>query len=93
MKTAIAVNHKAIVSSRGQVVIPAAIRKKSGIHIGNELLFVVRADSVIEIKQMKRSIKMFFGRCKKKHESPMSIKDMDKAIMQAVSEEENPKQN
>lgn len=31
-----------------------------------------------------RSIEMFFGRCKRENEAPISIKEMDEAIMQAV---------
>lgn len=86
MKNAITMNNKAIVSSKGQVVIPKAVREKLGIHAGNELLFKTRSDGVIEIRQIERSIDMFFGRCKRAHEPPMSIEDMDKAIMEAVIE-------
>lgn len=88
MKTEISTQsaNKAIVSSKGQVVIPMEVRKKLGIHVGHELYFIIRPDGVIEIKQTKRSINMFFGRCKRKHEKPMTIKQMDEAIMKAVSE-------
>lgn len=87
MKSAITANNKAIVSSKGQVVIPKMLRKKLGIHAGNELLFKVRHDGVIEIKLAGRSLDAFFGRCKR-NEAPMSIEDMDKAIMQAVDEDD-----
>jgi len=88
MKSAITTNNKAIVSSKGQVVIPKTLREKLGIHAGNELLFKARPDGIIEIKPVERSIDMFFGRCKRSTKAPMSIKDMDKAIMQAVCESE-----
>lgn len=84
MKHAMHVNSKVIVSSKGQVVIPRILREKLGIHAGNELLFKVRADGVIEIKPLQRSIKMFFGRCRRAKEAPMSVEDMDAAIMRAV---------
>lgn len=86
MKSAMLLSDKAIVSSKGQVVIPYALRIKLGIHAGNELLFTVRLDGVMEIKPVKRSIEMLFGCCKREHESPMSIRDMDDAIMKAVTE-------
>lgn len=89
MKSAITTNNKAIVSSKGQVVIPKMLRKKLGIHAGNELLFKARADGIIEIKPVKRTIKMFFGRCKKNNEAAMSIEEMDEAISQAVSESDS----
>jgi AbrB family looped-hinge helix DNA binding protein len=78
---------KAIVSSKGQVVIPRSVREKLGIHAGNELIFKIRLDGVLEIKPQARSIDMFFGRCKRKNEKTMSIEDMDAAIMQAVSKD------
>jgi AbrB family looped-hinge helix DNA binding protein len=86
MKSAITMNSKAIVSSKGQVVIPRKLREKVGIYTGNELLFKARPDGVIEIRRLTRSIDMFFGRCKRKNESSLSIKDIDAAIMQAIIE-------
>lgn len=83
MKNSMSLNSKAIVSSKGQVVIPRVLRKKLGIHAGNELLFNMRADGVIEIRQLERSIDMFFGRCKDNHEPPANI---DEAIAQAMVE-------
>lgn len=89
MKSAITANNKAIVSSKGQVVIPKLLREKFGIHAGNELLFKARPDGIIEMKPVERSIEMFFGRCKQTGEAPMSVKEMDEAIAQAVSEEDS----
>lgn len=86
MKSAVLLSDKAVISSKGQVVIPRALRVKLGIHAGNELLFTVRADGVIEMIPVRRSIEVLFGCCKRGHEKPMSIQDMDDAIMKAVSE-------
>ena len=90
MKSAVVINNKVSVSSKGQIVIPKALREELGIHAGHELLFTVRPyDRVIEIKTLDRSIDMFFDRCKRKNAKPMSIKEMDEAIMHAVSENDN----
>lgn len=86
MKSAMSLSDKAIVSSKGQVVIPHMLREKLGIHAGNELLFTIRIDGVIEVVPVKYSIELFFGCCKRKGESPMSVREMDDAIMQAVTE-------
>lgn len=84
MKSASTLNGKAIVSSKGQIVIPKMLRIKLGIHAGNELLFKARSDGVIELRQVERSIDMFFGRCKQENQT--ALKDIDEAIMQAVIE-------
>lgn len=78
---------KAIVSSKGQVVIPSSLRKALGIHSGTELIFVIH-DDVLEVRPVKRSIELFFGCCKQKGESPLTVQEMDEAIQKAVEEED-----
>ena len=91
MKSAMTLNNKAILSSKGQVVIPKALREQFGMHAGNELIFEPRPDGVIELRTVKRNIEMFFGRCKETPGASMTIQEMDDAIMQAVSDEDNKK--
>lgn len=76
---------KAVVSAKGQVVIPRILRERLGIHAGSELLFTMH-DDTIEITPVKRSIDMLFGCCKDETEESISLSEMDEAIMQAVSE-------
>lgn len=84
MKSAMNLNAKATVSSKGQVVIPRSFREALGLHNGSELLFEMQQNGTLAVKPIKRTIDMFFGRCKRKGESSLSINDMDKAIAQAV---------
>lgn len=84
MRSAITLNAKATVSSKGQVVIPRPMRKALGIHAGSELIFEVHKSGILEVKPVKRSIKMFFGRCKRKGQTTLSISDIDQAIGKAV---------
>lgn len=86
MKT---MHSKAIVSSKGQVVIPRKVREMLGIRAGRELSLNVRQDGVIEMKPVTRTIDMLFGCCKRKGEKAMSIEEMDEAIAQAVMENDN----
>jgi AbrB family looped-hinge helix DNA binding protein len=86
MKSAITLNGKAVVSSKGQVVIPKEVRERLGIHAGHELLFTVKEDGTMEVKPMSRSIDMFFGRCERAGEAAMSTEEIDAAITQAVIE-------
>ena len=86
MKTNLAENTKAVVSSKGQVVIPRDIRKALGIHAGTELIFSVLNDGTLTARPASRSLSNFFGRCKQEGDPSMSIDDMDDAIAQAVLE-------
>ena len=84
MKSDITANNKAVISSKGQVVIPKALREQWGVHARNELFFKLRPDGVMEVKTVRRTIDMFFGRCKQDNKEAVSIGDIDKSIMKAV---------
>ncbi len=78
---------KTVVSSRGQVVIPKSIREAIGLHSGSELFLLVRKDHVLELTPIHRDIREFFGKGSARVKGKkMSIKDIDTAIAEAISE-------
>ena len=89
MRSAITLNDKAIVSSKGQVVIPRNLREAMGIHAGTELIFSKEKEDTIQIKIQSRKIKNFFGRGKGYASKPLSLAEMDAAIMKAVLENDD----
>lgn len=74
---------KAILSSKGQVVIPKNMRNKLGLHSGSEFAISVKKKGVIELKPIAKNIKDFFGKGKRKS-SLKDGSDIDELIMQAV---------
>ncbi len=87
MKTNLSENAKAIVSSRGQVVIPKNIRKALDIHDGTELIFSVEDDGSLLLKPVKRSLLDFFGCLKRPGEKALSVEEMDEAIEENFRQE------
>ena len=75
---------KAILSSKGQVVIPKELRSKLGLHSGSELVIKLRNDAVLELKPLHKSIKNFFGKGKKRALGKKI--DVDLAIAQTVKD-------
>jgi AbrB family looped-hinge helix DNA binding protein len=75
------------VSSKGQVIIPRAIRNKLGLHLGSELALHLRKDRVLELQPVERNLKDFFGKGKSHigHEK-LSVSDIDQAIAASVSQ-------
>lgn len=76
---------KAVLSSKGQLVIPKDLRKKMGLHFGSELILELTNRNSLKISPVTQNISKFFGMGKsktKKH--PMSIDDIDRAISEAV---------
>ena len=82
------VRAKTVVSSKGQVVIPKALREAMAIHAGSELRLEVRADGSLLATPTRRPISDFFGCCKKPGELPLSIEEIDQEIMGAVSDDD-----
>ena len=79
------VSAKAVVSSKGQVIIPQIVRDCLGISAGQELLFEVNKKGVLEVRQIK-SINDFIVCCKHSisDHGRHFLKD-DDAIAKAVS--------
>lgn len=78
---------RAVLSSKGQLVIPKTLRTKLGLHSGSELLINVKNNDSLEIFSVKKSITSFFGMGKSKsQEKPMSIEDIDDAIGKVIAE-------
>lgn len=78
-------NAKAILSSKGQVVIPKNMRNQLGLHSGSEFAISVKKRGVIELKPIARNIKDFFGKGKS-CSGLESTHDIDDLITQAVIE-------
>ena len=76
----------AIVSSRGQVVIPKIIRDALGLHSGSQLLIHVRPDHILELSPVQNDITLFFSQGA--HNITETI-DIDQTIAEAISENLN----
>ena len=80
-------NAKAILSSKGQLVIPKTLRTKLGLHSGSELIIALKNNSSLEIYPIKKDITKFFGLGKRRIKNKvMSIEDIDNAIAKAVTQ-------
>lgn len=79
----------AIMSSKGQVVIPKIIREQLGLHCGSELHIHVKKNNILEFKVIKSDITKLFGMGAQyvSDKLIMSIEDIDNAIAQAIMEE------
>lgn len=79
-------NAKAVLSSRGQLVIPKDLREKMGVHYGSELVLELTNRNSLEVSPIKKSISSFFGLGKSKAcQQTLSVEDIDKAISKAVT--------
>ena len=77
---------KSTISSKGQVVIPKAIRDEMGLHEGSQLMFHLRHDKVVEILTIHADIQEFFGQGAQAKSSKSPV-DVDTAISQSIAED------
>lgn len=75
---------KAILSSKGQLVIPKDIRERMGLHYRSELTLKLN-NNCLEISSKKSDISSFIGMGKKSPQQRISIEDIDLAIAKAVT--------
>ena len=68
---------------KGQVTIPAKVRRRLGLHPGDQVGFVVDGDEVRLVRKESR-IEAAFGICKT--ETSVSLDDMEQIIRQRAGE-------
>lgn len=74
---------KAIVTSKGQVTIPLAIRTKAKISPGSKLDFQIEEDGTLKVSLLNHEISQLKGMVKSKRRKPVSLKEMKKAVFDA----------
>ena len=84
MSTLALPQNRAILSSKGQVVIPKLLRTLLGLHAGSELVFEVQGDHTLVVKPTQRKIEMLFNLCQKTPAPAVSTNAMDSAIGEAI---------
>ena len=76
----------AMVSDKGQVTLPKALRDRLGIHPGSRLAFRVAADGTLNVQVLAKGSDALFGLLAKPGEPARSLDEMDAAIGDVVRE-------
>jgi AbrB family looped-hinge helix DNA binding protein len=74
---------KAIVTSKGQVTIPLAIRTKAKITPGSKLDFQIEEDGTLKVSLLNQDISQLKGIVKSKRSKPASLQEMKNAVQNA----------
>ena len=69
--------HTSTLTSKGQVTIPADVRKRLGLHPGDPVAFIVEGNEVRLVRRESR-IEAAFGICKPA--TSISVEDMEQVI-------------
>jgi len=74
---------KAIVTSKGQVTIPIAIRAAFKIVPGSKLDFQVNEEGSLQVSLLNQEVSELKGIVKRRKKKPVSLKEMKMAIKEA----------
>ncbi len=70
----------ATMSSRGQTVIPKAIRERLGLRAGDALDFVVQDDGDVVIRPALHDVRRLKGALRRAGRAPVSVQAMNRVI-------------
>jgi antitoxin PrlF len=73
----------ATVTNKGQITIPKEVREKLNLQTGDKLEFLVQEDGTAKVVPLTSSVTKLKGMVAKP-KKPVSLEDMDKAILQVV---------
>ena len=76
----------AMVSDKGQVTLPKALRERLGIQPGSRLAFRIAADGSLNVQVLAKGSDALFGLLAKPGEPTRSLNEMDAAITATVRE-------
>jgi len=76
----------AMVSDKGQVTLPKALRDRLGIHAGSRLAFRIAADGSLNVQVLAKGSDALFGLLAKPGEPVRSLEEMDAAVGAVVRE-------
>ena len=76
----------AMVSDKGQVTLPKALRDRLGIHAGSRLAFRIAADGSLNVQVLAKGSDALFGLLAKPGEPARSLDEMDAAVGAIVRE-------
>lgn len=76
----------AMVSDKGQVTLPKALRDRLGIHAGSRLAFRIAADGSLNVQVLAKGSDALFGLLAKPGEPVRSLDEMDAAVGAIVRE-------
>ena len=76
----------ATVTSKGQVTIPKAVRKKLRLHTGDKLEFIITPQGETLLRPVTKRVDDIFGRLHRAGRKAVSVEEMDAAIQRRVQQ-------
>ena len=78
--------HRASVSTKGQLVIPKALRERLGLHAGDKVDFLVQENGDVVLRPATIHVQSLFGCLKPRNGKVASLEDMERAIRDGAAE-------
>lgn len=79
----------AVLTSKGQVTIPKAVRDAMGLSMGDKLEFIVSDDGAAVLRPVTKRVDDVFGRLHRPGRRPVSVEEMDAAVAKGLRRKED----
>jgi len=79
---------RATITSKGQITLPKEVRRRLGVDAGDQVEFRVAADGTITVVPLRGSALRLFSFLDRQDRGVCSVEDMDRAVAQSVSEDD-----
>ena len=79
---------RATITSKGQITLPKEVRYRLGVDAGDQVEFLVAADGTITVVSLQGSAHRLFGILDRQDRGVCSVEDMDRAVAQSLSEDD-----
>ena len=79
---------RATITSKGQITLPKEVRTRLGVDAGDQVDFRIATDGTVTVVPLQGSAHRLFGFLHRRDLGGHSVEDMDKAVAQSVSEDD-----
>jgi len=79
---------RATITSKGQITLPKEVRTRLGVDAGDQVEFRIAADGTVTVAPLQGSVSRLSGFLDRRDLGVCSVEDMDRAIAQSVSEDD-----
>ena len=79
---------RATITSKGQITLPKEVRTRLGVDAGDQVDFRIAADGTVTVVPLQGSASRLSGFLHRRDLDGHSVEDMDRAIAQSVSEDD-----
>jgi AbrB family looped-hinge helix DNA binding protein len=78
----------ATITSKGQITLPAEVRKRLNLKTGDQIDFVLEPGGALVIRTKRKPFERLRGMLKSPHRTPPTVEEMDAAVSRGLAQDD-----